>query len=291
MWRSGLRQRAVTMLRYFFIALAAYFGATAVTILVEYWLDAQAPDTAYQASVPSRAAAAGSARDKTDYSVIFRRNLFGQEASVADGPATGKPTDLALRGTADIEGRGFAVFEDTANGEQDVFAVGERVFDGPKLVSVARRSAVILRAGRRETIKIEDEEVPKQKKSDKPPTKGKKAAELSGIRQSASDTYLIDRREVDHAIENLNSLITEVRAVPFMRDGNNMGFRLFAIKPGSIFERMGLKNGDVVQNVNGTQLTDPSKATGLLGELQTADVITVDLIRQNKPSTLTYNVR
>ncbi len=294
MWRPAVQQRAMTMLRYFFIGVAAYFGAMTVTTLVEYWLDSQTPDISLQATLPTEPALADSRRTDTDYSIIFKRSLFGAEAaSTPDAPAAVAVSDLALKGTADIQGEGFAVFEEVDSGEQDVFAVGERIFGGPKLVSVATRSAVILRSGRRQTIKIEDDEAPapSKKKAPKPGDKGKKQEQLSGIRETGEGSYLVDRREVDHAIENLNSVITEVRAVPFLRDGNSMGFRLFAIKRGSIFERMGLKNGDVVRNINGTQLTDPSMAMGLLGEIQTAEVITVDLIRQNKASTLTYKVR
>jgi general secretion pathway protein C len=70
-----------------------------------------------------------------------------------------------------------------------------------------------------------------------------------------------------------------------------MGFRVFNIRSGSIFERMGLQNGDVISRVNGTELTDPSKALGLLEDMQTADEIRIDLLRKNSPTTFTYTVR
>jgi general secretion pathway protein C len=69
------------------------------------------------------------------------------------------------------------------------------------------------------------------------------------------------------------------------------GFRLFAIKAGSVFDRMGLKNGDIVQRVNGVELTDPTTALSLLQDLQGQTRIQVDLVRNNQPTTLTYEVR
>ena len=76
-----------------------------------------------------------------------------------------------------------------------------------------------------------------------------------------------------------------------MKDGKSLGFRVFNIRSGSLFERMGLKNGDVIQSVNGTTLDDPSRALALLDEVQSADEITVDLLRDDHPNTLTYSIR
>ena len=74
----------------------------------------------------------------------------------------------------------------------------------------------------------------------------------NGIRQVGDNRYLVDRGEVDHSIENLSTVVTQMRAVPYLKDGKSLGFRVFNIRSGSLFERMGLKNGDVIQAVNGT---------------------------------------
>jgi type II secretory pathway component PulC len=54
---------------------------------------------------------------------------------------------------------------------------------------------------------------------------------------------------------------------------------------------MGLKNGDVIQNVNGSELRDPQKALGLLDSIASSDEIRIDLLRNQRPSTLTYIIR
>ena len=102
---------------------------------------------------------------------------------------------------------------------------------------------------------------------------------------------MVDRREVDHSIDNLNKVVTELRAVPLIKDGKSLGFRIFNIRPGSVIDRMGLANGDVVQSVNGVALDEPSKALAMLEDLRTADRLTVDLLRKNKPTTLIYDIR
>ena len=41
---------------------------------------------------------------------------------------------------------------------------------------------------------------------------------------------------------------------PTSRAANSEGFKLFSIKPKSVFSKIGLKNGDVLKTVNGYPL-------------------------------------
>ncbi len=265
-----------------------------MSALVNYWLDAQLPQTASgYGTVEESAPSAALSPHRIDARVVFERNLFGSETGAAED--AGQPisaaaaTKLALKGTADIEGRGFAVFSNTESGEQDIFATGEKIFDGPELVAVFPRSAVILLNGRHKTLEIEEGGAAPPAAAAK--TGASSTGAKSGIRKTGRGSYLVDRREVSNAIDNLNTLVTQVRAIPFMRDGKSQGFRVFAIKPGSIFEKMGLHNGDVVQRVNDQPLTDPAKAAGLLDTVQTAQTLKVDILRAGKPSSLRYQIQ
>jgi len=192
--------------------------------------------------------------------------------------------DLHLRGTAEVDGTGYAVIEDRPSHRQDVFAVGEQVFDGPELVEVTPGRAVVSMAGRRETLEISAAVSAGTENA---------AAEGAGggIRKTGANTYLVDRREVEHSIENLSAVATQMRAVPYLKDGSAIGFRVFNIRPGSLFERMGLENGDVIQKVNGAELDTPSKGLALLEDVQTTSEIRIDLLRNNRPTTLNYTVR
>jgi general secretion pathway protein C len=249
------------------------------------------PKLAALEDVPKSAAAAVPDPRRVNYAPIFERNLFGSEPLAAPDSvptAAANHGDLILKGTARVNGRGFAVFTDRDSGKQDVFAVGERVFDGPKLVEVEPTKATLLANGRRITLEIAE--------GNEPANVGKSKAAaatgaVGGIKRNKDGSYLVDRREVDHSIENLSTVITKMRAVPYMKDGESLGFRVFNIRPNSIFERMGLKNGDVIQNVNGSELRDPQKALGLLDSIASSDEIRIDLLRNQRPSTLTYIIR
>ena len=76
-----------------------------------------------------------------------------------------------------------------------------------------------------------------------------------------------------------------------MKDGAANGFRIFAIRRNSLFQKLGLKNNDVVQRVNGMELNDPARAMGLLDELKGENRLTIDVLRGKEPRTLTYEIR
>jgi general secretion pathway protein C len=272
--------------RWLLIAVAAYAGALAVNAAIALRFDV-APEAPAPEARRTSAAQRTSPRTR-DHSVIFERNLFGSEPIVV--PSGGERSvsvdalDLRLLGTAQVDGRGFAVVEDAASSRQDVFVVGENIFDGPKLESVGDGSAEISVRGRRQTLEIAAAGAAES--GDAPSTES-----AEGIRKTGANSYLVDRREVEHSIENLNQIATQMRAVPYLKDGATIGFRVFNIRANSVFDRMGLKNGDVIQKVNGVDLDSPTKALALLEDVQTTEEIRVDLLRRNTPSTLVYTVR
>jgi general secretion pathway protein C len=103
--------------------------------------------------------------------------------------------------------------------------------------------------------------------------------------------YEIAKEEVDKAFENLGQLFTQMRAVPHFEGGKAVGFRLFAIRSGSLFDKIGLRNGDVVKRINEIEMNDPSRALAMLEELRNERSLTVDVMRNRQDQTLSYNVR
>ena len=282
-------RRAVGVAHAVLVASAACAAALAIGAAAKLWLDSGVEDAPARGARERSAPASESRRARADYSAIFERNLFGSEPIVETTSGPALRAELLLRGTAEFGGVGYAVLENADSGRQQLFAVGEAVFDGPKLVAVDARTATLLRGGRRVVLEITETEAAARAATGAAADAAGSAG--GGIRQVGDNRYLVDRGEVDHSIENLSTVVTQMRAVPYLKDGKSLGFRVFNIRSGSVFERMGLKNGDVIQSVNGTTLDDPTRALALLEEVQSADEITVDLLRDDHPNTLTYSIR
>lgn len=292
-------RRWTTAAQWALIASTAYAAALVVTTAVAYWLDARSAPGLEQPRRSQSRTASASAAPSTDYSVILRRNLFGDQPIAAaavspETPASQATGELRLLGTAEVDGRGYAVIEDVAGSRQEVFVVGDVVFDGPTLAEVGPGQAVLDWHGRKQTLELATvEPAPNDTRGRARIERGKSADSESndGIRRTGASSFLVDRREVEHSMENLNQIATQMRAVPYLKDGKTLGFRVFNIHSNSVFERMGLKNGDVIQRVNGVELDSPTKALALLEDVQTTEEIRIDLLREDAPSTLTYTVR
>ena len=68
--------------------------------------------------------------------------------------------------------------------------------------------------------------------------------------------------------EDLKSILMQARATPNIKNSYIEGFRIDLIIPGSIFEKAGVQNGDIVTNINGNPLDDAGGAISLLNSLK-----------------------
>ena len=104
-------------------------------------------------------------------------------------------------------------------------------------------------------------------------------------------SWLIDKREVDQASANMSQLMTQIRVVPNFTDGQPDGFKVFAIRPGSLFSKIGLQNGDVLKRVNGIDLQGPEQAFEAYQTLKDQTSLQIDLVRRNENRTFSYEIR
>jgi general secretion pathway protein C len=78
------------------------------------------------------------------------------------------------------------------------------------------------------------------------------------------DTVVVDisRAALARMIETSDSLAA-ARIVPTLRHGQPAGYKLYAIRPGSVFEALGFQNGDTIVSVNDIPITDAAAVLSL----------------------------
>jgi general secretion pathway protein C len=113
----------------------------------------------------------------------------------------------------------------------------------------------------------------------------------SGVKKLSPDRYVINRGTLNNNLQNMSRLFTEIRAVPNFQNGATAGFKLSQIEAGSIFQDIGLQDGDVLTAVEGQQINDPLKAMTLLQTVRERPSITVNVTRNGSPMQLHYNIR
>ena len=80
------------------------------------------------------------------------------------------------------------------------------------------------------------------------------------------------------------------RVIPAMKNGQVEGLKLYAIRPSSLYARLGFSNGDTVHSVNGLSLDGIDKALEAFTKLKSADELTFDITRRGKPLALRIQI-
>ena len=99
------------------------------------------------------------------------------------------------------------------------------------------------------------------------------------------------RNQIDKVLANTTALATSARFVPSIKDGKPNGFKLYAIRPGSMFAKIGMQNADLIKAINGLDMSTPDKALEAYTKLKSASHLTVMLERRNENITLDYQIR
>ncbi len=102
---------------------------------------------------------------------------------------------------------------------------------------------------------------------------------------------ILDRREVEQAMNDLPKLLSQARAVPVLANGAMNGFRLDYIAPGSFYEKIGLQYGDTLKQVNGVEIKDPGTMLSLFQQLRNERSVKLDVLRNNQRTTMMFDIR
>lgn len=240
-----------------------------------------------------------------DYQVILARNLLN--AKVEDAPPPVEPgsaepakatIQAVLLGTvAGPQRYAFAVVQ--AQGKNEVVRIGEKIANSADVLEIHRGRIVIMNNGRKEELSMYEEK-PLPGNTDEPsrpepamlvPTPAPAGQPEVGVRQTSDTSFEIDRTDFEAQTQNLGPLLTQARVVPHFENGAINGYKIFAIKPDSLYMKIGLENGDVIQNINGIQVDSPEKALQMFQSLRTEKNFTINLSRNNSPLQFNYNLR
>ncbi|UVT14505.1 MAG: PDZ domain-containing protein [Nitrospira sp.] len=181
----------------------------------------------------------------------------------------------------------FAIVEDLSSKQQSLYRLHDSILDLGE-VSEIRRNGLLVRQGNVEELlelAVSDNPIAPAGSSGTVPTAAQAPTPGAPLRK------IVDRREVEQAMNDLPKLLSQARAAPFMVNGTINGFRLDYVAPASFYEKIGVQAGDVLQRVNGVDIRDPSTMLSLLQQLKNEQIVKLDVVRNNQRSTITYELR
>jgi len=278
------------------------FNFVALSILLFISVDilykivsAQLNDVGIQEIVKARSSPAKGYRKPplSDYRAITERNIFG---SLANASEKIKPSEyenleptklkLALVGTVAGSDKDAAAFiEETDKRRQELYRVGDKVKDAT-LKAILEGKVVLSVNGKDEILTMEEPSSQRSSSSVREPVTSSRT--LTSQRRRSSVTRTLRRSDIQKSLEDVNGLLKQARIVPAPSED---GFAVSNIQSGSLFAKMGLRNGDIVQGVDDKPISGTEDVVSFYQELGSASNITLDIIRSGQKMSLPFRIR
>jgi general secretion pathway protein C len=239
-----------------------------------------------------------------DYNDILARNIFNSDGfipdvQIAEGTAqldvnTARETSLPLTLVGTIvhanPGKSVATIQVKGNAEKVLPYIPNDDIEGmATLIKVDRKKVFIrnLSGGALEYIQIKDDTAFAFK------TKVPGFVQDGPISKEGDNTFAISRSDLEAQMANLPELLTQARAVPNLVPGANGkidGFRILDVVDGSLYTKLGIKNGDIIKGVDGAPVDSPAKAMELYNSLRSKNQVQLTMERNGTTTTMTYNI-
>jgi len=227
---------------------------------------------------------ANTVRPSVNLQEVVNAHLFGvataETGSQDPNNAPPSSANLILTGTIATQDpkHGVAIVSD-GGGPSKVYSVGDRLA-GASLHSVYLDRVILDRNGALETVTL-----PRQLPAGSVP---------APMRRSGADPRTVA------VVDNIRRMVQQdpaildqvMRTVPSFDNaaGKLRGFRAFPGRNRQIFAKLGLKSGDLVTAINGTQLDDPQRSQDVFNTIQSSDHVTVTVERGGQKQDITLNI-
>ena len=306
------------MKRYFWLVylLLVTVAATLAAAIVNAYISTQlaAPLKLAQTQASNTSSPLAQKAPLPHYEVINKRNIFNA-APPSDTPepprvvappppspeVSAAPLPLKLVGImagTKPQAPRFAIIESTGSPPgQAVYQVGDSV-QQIFIVDILPGCVVFDRGGGQQKLCFEKDAgtaptpgaAPRAAAAPAPAPRPGEAGSADIVRIDQG-TWQIKREKLMENFANVGSLSGQATVTPYFAQGQQLGFRLSQIRAGGVLQQIGLQEGDVLQQVNGLALHTPQEALQAYQQLQTESTVRLSILRNNGPTTLTYEIR
>lgn len=220
-----------------------------------------------------------------DVRAIADAHMFGK--SDAEDAATVQPvliednledtrlSNLSLKGTiaSPDPDLSAAIITDGAN-EEKVYLIGDPVSSNVKLHAVYLDRVVLNENGRLTNLRLPEE--------------------FASARAAAPTQRTSSRQRGQASTETIQSVVSQnvarladvIRPTPYFVNGQQQGYRVYPGRDRRQFAALGLRPGDLIKDIDGQALTDPTQAMQIFQSLGNSSQVSVTLERNGQPETV-----
>ena len=172
-----------------------------------------------------------------------------------------------------------------SEGRTRVVSVGDTVFGG-RVLAVSRNGVLLVFGGERMDVPV--------RSTGPAPVMPGTAAVAAAPEPAPEDRppQVMKREEVQRRLgEEMNRILSETAIRPVTEDGRVVGVRLTRVAQDSLLTDAGLRSGDVLTNINGTEIDGMATLISLWPRLQGATSLQAKGLRDGRPLSISLNLQ
>jgi general secretion pathway protein C len=177
-----------------------------------------------------------------------------------------------------------AIIEELASKRQLFLRLHDQIPDSGEVVEIQRGGILVRQGNEQEFLELFTG-------IERPPTPQVVSTGPQAAAGGGQIKKVLDRREVEQAMNDLPKLLSQARATPVLTNGAMTGFRMDYIAKNSFYEKIGLQYGDVLKQVNGIEIKDPGTMLSLFQQLRNENSVKLDILRNNQRTTMVFDIR
>ena len=240
--------------------------------------------------------------ENSDYTAIANWHLFGKVIEqrptpqpIINAPETRLNLKLAGIFYSQDNGKAIAIIAE-GNSPERGYTIGEMLTGGVRLEQILRDKVILSRNEQLETLSLPIESQSGSSSS----VAAQRASPQVSILQTTNDT------QGEAQTVNAGAIASQLReavatrpdalqdlafANPYVQNGQFIGFSLRPGRNRQLLGQLGLRNGDVITEINGTALDNPAQGFTLLQEMMQADQITAKILRNGVEIPFTFQMQ
>jgi general secretion pathway protein C len=218
------------------------------------------------------------------YGIVTERNLFlstlkavrDKESDMVGLDSDNKTANFDLKGTVACSSSfGYIFVEEHGSNKQKLYKLGDMI-GSSKLVKITRNTATLRSGGLDTTIRV------------KATIEGQLLPDSPDKGSSPSRRMTLSRKALNDNLSKLDEIMKQAVFRPFTNKGAQEGFIISNIVPGSIYEKMGLREGDIIMSVNNKKIQSASNLLQISNMIQSGNNISINIKRNEREETINY---
>ena len=234
--------------------------------------------------------------------IIIERNIFGSsgwssakqdpEQETKENSISVLKAQLRLLATvAGDEEVACAVIENVKTKVQDLYKIGD-IIEGTRIERIDRNRIVLINEGQREVLNlyVADGVSDRVEKSSEPVIARKPSA-AEAVKIISPTEREINKKAFLARVGGMEAILKTVEVAPYLEDGQEKGVRITGLENLSMARFIGFENGDVIQNINGSTVTNRRKAFQILRKARSQSSINIQLLRGQQEKKLSFGIK